>query len=77
MNEATYECDRCRIKPVKESYDKVNIELLKIDETADGTRGTMILNGEFECNDLEIFLMNNEGKTFDRKIYKKEVYGSN
>jgi hypothetical protein len=73
MNESTYECDRCRIRPVKETFDSVNVELLRIEDTADGIHGISILDADFECHDLEIFFMNNDGKTFDRRVYKREV----
>jgi hypothetical protein len=60
-HDSVFECERSRIKPVEGLSDKIDVELL-------GKNGP-VLTTEYECKDLEIILMNNDGKTIDRRVW--------
>lgn len=68
-SEMTFECNRCFIKPVEGSFDKIEVELISVECGVGGPYGNVLLDCSFECKDLEIFLMNDQGKTIDRKVW--------
>lgn len=65
QHESTLQCRRCQIKPVKinDGGDGRSVDVELLDENG------AVSTGPFECEDLEIIFMNDNGQTIYRKVW--------